>query len=525
MIITDDQQKGDFKMKRLTLVSMMIFPSEGIALAFALYFGKQVWPGIFIGQFFIAYLNNMGIFPSLLISSINSLEAIIAVILFSKWKLNKNLSSYRDFIGLFLMIIFILQPFSAILSNLTLWQFGIIENKQILSSVLSWWFGNTMGQFLYTPFLLTLFSRYKDIDLKDYLIAGIIWITYIYILVGIFHINSLLLILALTLPPIIYITFLRNISYGLFANVLISNALAIFDKSFISNKTSFNVIDYDLYVLISIVVIYIAGVIFDTQKKEHIRLQKIIEQEVEKNKKQQLLMMQQNRLAQMGEMISMIAHQWRQPLNNLAVLHQLIYLKYKRNKLDDKEMERFKNNTTLQVTAMSKTIDDFRNFFKPKENKKNFLINDVITNAIKIVEPLLNQHKIQIIKPNKINFTYFGYSNMIEHAILIILVNAKDALMEKKLEDKRISIEVDKKDNELIITISDNAGGVDKAIIDKIFDPYFSTKNEKNGTGLGLYMAKMMLTEYLNSDIYVHNNSEGAVFSIVLRGDFHEKLE
>ena len=507
------------------IVTAMIFPSEGIALAFVIYYGKWIWPGIFIGQFFIAYFNHMGITPSLLIASINSAEAVIAVTLFNRWKLHKNLSEYRDFILFAMMIVFILQPFSAVLSNFTLLSFGIIAGEDMFLALFHWWFGNVMGQLLYAPFLLTLFTNYKQINFKEYLLIGAVFGAYTHALIGIFQIHSLLLMLILALPIMIYIVYRRNIAYGFFLTVISSNVLAILGESFIASNGSFNVIDYDLYVLTSIVVVFTSGIIFDNQKKQKEELKKIIAQEVQKNKQQQLLMLQQNRLAQLGEMISMIAHQWRQPINNLALMHQFIYSKYKKDSLDDKTMEYFKKNAKLQVENMSQTIDDFRNFFKPQESKKEFFVSDVIEQTLKIIAPLFEKYKINIEVSQKTAAHFYGYQNALGHILVNILNNAKDALLERNIKDKKIKITVEKREEEVVISISDNAGGVDESILDKIFDPYFSTKNEKNGTGLGLYMAQVIALEYLNAQISVHNSEEGAVFTIILKKVLDEKIK
>ncbi|SFP93109.1 ATP-binding protein [Hydrogenimonas thermophila] len=507
------------------IISAVIFPSEGIALAFALFFGKKVWPGIFIGQFMIAYGNGIEIIPSIFVSSINSIEAIIAVTLFNKFNLNKNLEEFRDIIGLLLIIFFILQPFSAIMSNLSLYYFDVITKDDMLTSIFSWWFGNVIGQFLYTPFLLTLFNHYKNLNIKDYLFNGIIFGVYIYFLLNTFNISSPLLLLCLTLPILIYVVYKRNIAYGFFMNVIASHILSLNIGPFIYQSGSINIIDYNLYILTTIIVVFSAGMIFENQKKQEEWLQQIIKREVRKNREQQLLMLQQNRLAQMGEIISMIAHQWRQPINNLALLHQLIVSKYKKNSLDDKMIEYFKTNAKQQINMMSNTIDDFRNFFKPQENKKEYYIDEVIENILNIVRQLYSRHNIKISNIQKTKYKCFGYPNSLGHAILNIINNAKDALIEKNVTEKKITITVDEKDGDITITISDNAGGIPEDIIDKVFDPYFSTKNEKNGTGLGLYMTRMIITEHMNSKIFVHNSSEGAVFSIILKGDLCEKIK
>jgi len=269
--------------------------------------------------------------------------------------------------------------------------------------------------------------------------------------------------------------------------------------------------------------IRVSSVIDITELKDtHSKLEELnqtleskVKQEVEKNRQQQLLMLHQSRLAQMGEMISMIAHQWRQPLNTLSILSQTIILKYNINKLDDKMIEYFKINSNRQIQGMSKTIDDFRDFFKPEKEKIEFIINDVIDDTLDMVQPTFIQNQIDVIFDTTREFKTIGYPNELGQAILNIVNNAKDVLIDNNIKSRQIKIEL-REDENIILTISDNAGGVEEDIIDKIFDPYFSTKQEKNGTGLGLYMTKLIIEDHMGGKLSVSNDIDGARFRIKL---------
>jgi len=244
-----------------------------------------------------------------------------------------------------------------------------------------------------------------------------------------------------------------------------------------------------------------------------------VKNEVEKNKKQQLMIIQQSRLAQMGEMISMIAHQWRQPLNNLSILNNTIVLKYSKNKLDDEVIERYKDNSKKQIQLMSKTIDDFRNFFKPNKQKTSFEIHSIIENTFDILKPLFIKHNIIYKLDYKDVIRVQGYPNELGQALLNILSNSIDALLENKIQNKQIDIKLYKDKEFVYIELLDNARGIPEDILDRVFDPYFSTKNEKNGTGLGLYMTKMIIEEQMNGKIDVSNEQSGALFHIRLNLD------
>jgi len=227
----------------------------------------------------------------------------------------------------------------------------------------------------------------------------------------------------------------------------------------------------------------------------------------------------QNRLAQMGEMISMIAHQWRQPLNNLAILNQTIAFKYKRGLLSNQLMKEFNINSNKQIQDMSKTIDDFRNFFKQEKEKVNFCINDIINHIIDMLNPTFNKYDIFITFNSDKKFNLNGFPNELGQAIVNIINNSKDALIEEEIEYKKIDIRLKKKRDKIMIIIQDNGGGIPKEIMPKILDPYFSTKIEKNGTGIGLYMTKMIIEDHMNGKIIIQNSDNGAIFKLILKAD------
>ena len=503
------------------IVNIGLFASEGFALAFALHFGKKAFFGVLLGQFVLASINNVNAEVSFTIAIVNSTEALMGIYLFKKFKLNKDLNTFKDIIGLLLIIAFILQIYSAVLSNAALLLGGYITSKEYLFSSFSWWFGNVMGQFLLTPFLLTLFKEYKKIDYLNLVFYTSLFLIYMYVLEVIASIESPLLLLSLTIPLIIYITSKKGTFYGISFSV-ISSLVSSFSVNlemgaFYTYSSIENIINYNLFVLAHIFVALTAGALFHERRENEINLHLKIDKEVEKNKKQQLLMLQQSRLAQMGEMIAMIAHQWRQPLNNLSLVNQLLVSKYQKGKLDDKTIEYFNENSKKQIRQMSSTIDDFRNFFKSEKHKQKFSINSVITNILNMVESIYTNNNIKIDFYSEKEYHTVSYPNELGQAILNIINNAKDALIEKDSDDKYIHITLEETRENIIINITDNAGGIEDKIIDKIFDPYFSTKTEKNGTGLGLYITKIIIQEHMDAKIRVQNNDNGATFKIYLK--------
>ncbi len=250
----------------------------------------------------------------------------------------------------------------------------------------------------------------------------------------------------------------------------------------------------------------------------NLSLESRIKMEVEKNKQHQLVILQQSRHAQMGEMISMIAHQWRQPLNNLSMIIQGASLKHKLGKFNDELMKKLSNDAQKQIMQMSQTIDDFRYFFKQDKLEKEYSINTTILHMLELLKPVLKQENIAVETHFENDITIKGFSNKLGQALINILNNAKDALVENNsVKNKIITVVLKKELDNVVIVIEDNAGGIKDDIIDHIFDPYFSTKDEKNGTGLGLYMSKNIIEEHCHGKLSVENGSNGAIFEIVLK--------
>ena len=232
---------------------------------------------------------------------------------------------------------------------------------------------------------------------------------------------------------------------------------------------------------------------------------------------QQNLLIEQSKHAAMGEMISMIAHQWRQPLQAVSILVQKLPLtKMIDGEITDELVDSVVDDVGKQLTYMSKTIDDFRDFFKPNRNKESIDISILINKSLDFLEYLLKANSIKLNVKNDMNIEVFVYVNEIVQAIINIIKNSCDALNEHLIKEKIINISTIKDDDYINIMIEDNAGGIPTNVIGKIFEPYFSTKTNKNGTGLGLYMCKTIIEQHSNGVISVENTNIGAKFIIKL---------
>ncbi|KLD96335.1 sensor histidine kinase [Aliarcobacter butzleri] len=247
------------------------------------------------------------------------------------------------------------------------------------------------------------------------------------------------------------------------------------------------------------------------EKKLNTELEEKVIVETSKQKEQEQLLIQQTRLAAMGEMIGNIAHQWRQPLNALGLILQNLKFSYEIGELDEKMIDKSVKKATMLTENMSKTIDDFRNFFRPNKAKENFKINEGITKAVELIESTFEHNNIKLEKDFvSSDIEFFGFANEFSQVILNLLTNAKDAVLENKIENPLIIIQTKIDDEYIYISIKDNGLGIKDEIINKIFEPYFTTKDEGKGTGIGLYMSKIIIENNMNGKIEVKNEQNGA---------------
>ncbi|MBN2895793.1 MAG: HAMP domain-containing histidine kinase [Campylobacterales bacterium] len=228
------------------------------------------------------------------------------------------------------------------------------------------------------------------------------------------------------------------------------------------------------------------------------------------------MMLVQSRHAAMGEMIGIIARQWRQPLSVISLGASNILADVELDMIDPEHLKKIALDMMKQTGELSMTIEDFRNFFKPNKVKEFVNVDSVIDEALKILEKSLLNHHITIKKKMNSDTIIQIFSREFLQVLINIMSNAKDALIESGIDDPKISISTAEYRDFIEITICDNAKGINPDLIDKIFEPYFTTKSDKNGTGLGLYICKMILEKHLNGTIDVYNEN-GACFQIRLK--------
>lgn len=245
-----------------------------------------------------------------------------------------------------------------------------------------------------------------------------------------------------------------------------------------------------------------------------LKVQQGIEQAKQKDKK----ILEQAKLARIGSMISMIAHQWRQPLSQLSGILMELETTTRFKKVDNNYILNAIYKSDKMIEFMSNTINDFRNFYKPDKKKEDFYVSNACKKAINIIDATLENLGINLILDIKDDKKIFGYPTEFSQVILNIISNAKDILIERNIKNPKIEINIESKGFLSIITIKDNAGGIEEKNLEQIFDPYYSTKDSSKGTGLGLYISKLIIERNMGGDLSVSNNSEGAVFKIVVAG-------
>ena len=296
-------------------------------------------------------------------------------------------------------------------------------------------------------------------------------------------------------------------------------------------ETNYDSLNKLLFIIIGFILIFILFYRQYLLKKMNEELNEKIKIEMKKNEEKTRISIQQSRMASMGEMLENIAHQWRQPLSTISVAASGIEIKKELNILNDEELSDSLRHIKNATQYLSNTIDDFRNFFVKDKIPSNINIRNTLNKTIDLISSTLAKEEITLIR-NIQNINFTSYENELIQVLMNIFINAKDALANRKSE-KLIIVVIKQIEDNLVIKIKDNAGGVDSSIIDKIFEPYFTTKHQFNGTGIGLYMSKLIVEKHLIGEISVKNidfifNSKtyrGALFELVLPLNITNKKE
>ena len=259
-------------------------------------------------------------------------------------------------------------------------------------------------------------------------------------------------------------------------------------------------ISFILTIILVIVSFYISKLI----EKKFLTYQKDLEDEIDKTIEKEKLLVQQSKMATMGEMIGSIAHQWKQPLSLISTSNGMLRLNMEVKTFPKESLEQSINNIDNSVKSLAQTIDDFRNFFNPNKKKELFKISSVVNKTLQLIKPQFTNNDIKIVQDID-DVEICVVENELLQTLINLLKNSKDEFEEKKdMETKLLKITVKKQKEKAVIKIVDNAGGIPKEILPNIFDAYFTTKEQKGGSGIGLYMSKQII-ENMNGEISVEN--------------------
>jgi len=245
-------------------------------------------------------------------------------------------------------------------------------------------------------------------------------------------------------------------------------------------------------------------------------LEKKVEEELAKNRAKDIMLIQQNRRAALGEMLDHIAHQWKQPINNISLIAQDLEEAGSCGELTDEYLSSAVRTTRTLLEHMTQTIDVFRDFYKPEKTKTVFCLKDSIDMAIGFITPALRAHSIAVELDIAPNLTAVGYPKEYAQVLLNILGNARNALVERKIAKPIIKLAAFSENGKAVVTVTDNAGGIPGKNVGKLFDPYFTTRKTAGGTGIGLYMSKNIIEKNMAGKLCAANVEGGAQFRIEL---------
>ena len=245
-----------------------------------------------------------------------------------------------------------------------------------------------------------------------------------------------------------------------------------------------------------------------------------VKDEISKNEEKQKVMFWQSRLASLGQMLANIAHQWRQPLTELNLA--MFSMKKAARNDDEKELSKFYDESKNIIKNMSQTIDDFTNFFRPQKEKYPFKLSNSINESLTLLDNIIKAEMISV-KTDLEEMEVLGVSNELTQVIINLIKNSTDAFVSNGILIREINIKTKKEKDFALIEVQDNAGGISKENIEKIFEPYFTTKHQSRGTGLGLFMSKMICEQGLDGYLDVKSKKGLTTFSIKIPLVYNEK--
>jgi len=427
-----------------SVASLGLFAPEGIALGFVLFYGVRVVGGVFLGQLIFALYQHLDILSSFEISLINSIEEVIAYFLLSKLNFDKSLNRFEDFVKLIIVILFVLQPFSAFFSAIALLSNNAITQNEFFSTIYRWWFGNITGDIIFSLIVLS-FLNTKRISAKNFIIS---FFYLIYLTILFYVIKNVLLLLILVLIPSFYLLdkFGKSITPFLTLTIVVLSMLSVYFRigAFTFQSMYDNTLNFNLFVIVSTIVIMMASIIIEKEKNINKKISQEIQKALEKNRRQELELYKKDRYKLLSEFISLIAHHWRQPLNNISLLSQMVVLNYKKDKLNDEFIDYFKKNIAEEVDEVSKKIEVFKSYVMENDGEM-FEINKTLNDLLELFFPIYNALNKNISLLCSERLSVYGKRN----DFMLIILTVLDILL--KSDKKDIQIECLKKDSFIVL--------------------------------------------------------------------------
>jgi len=481
------------------IISISVFAPEGFALAAVLLFGYRLWPGIFLGQLILAQINGLDVVSSLGIAGLNSLEAILAVWLFKHFSLSTKLERPRDFIGLFAIITLILQPLTALLGSAILLMSSVTVWADFWQNVFSWWFGNIMGQLLFTPMLLLLYHHWKRIKMGHLLVSSLVVFIANYGLLVFIPTDSLAIVLSITMPLFTLLILYKDLLYAITAVVMLalSSLYATHEGiGFFTHKNMLdNIVELNFFILAHFLTVVIIGSLVSERNRlrEHACV----------SKHEKII----------GTLIGGVAHHLN---NDLMVILGSLSLALNQDKEDKTSVKELLTIAKGQSQKSAQLIDQLLVFVQGDSTRQERLhFNEYLDSTLNILIETRGYKDVFFdIYITEVPLYVMASASRMYQVLLQILDNAYDAL--KQGSKPQIRIVLEQQDSELCLRIEDNGCGISQSNLDYILGPFFTTKDVGAGTGLGLSVVKGIVQSHAGRIEVTSEDGQGTAVSIYL---------
>ena len=515
------------------IVTLVVFAAEGFALAFALRYGYRIWPGIFLGQLVLALYNDLPLLAALMISAINSMEAMIAVYLFRRFRLQQSLPRLRDLGGLILLIFLVCQTFSASLGVGTLWLTGILPADQLSTAWLYWWFGNSMGQLLITPLLLSAFNRQNFTHLHP--VHMVSAACFALVTSGIFfsqyHHTGIALEFALFTPMLVLLAAWGGLFIATLCTAIIATntlyATSVLLGPFVENGDPL-LLDLNLFLIGTALSAQLVAVLFEERRQDKLALQRYIDREKQRSAGKQQKLEEQLRQAQKMEAVGRLAGGVAHDYNNMLSII-IGYTDLALHKVKDRDIL-YKYLSTI-LSAANRSADITRQLltFARKQTiaPKVIDLNEHIEKAMSMLSRLIGEH-IRIRLDLQADLWRLNIDPVqVDQILTNLCVNSRDAISDQghiNITTENVTLtDVDcdqfadcMPGDYVLLSHLDSGSGMDPQTLEHAFDPFYTTKDINEGTGLGLSMIYGIITQ---NGGFVHVDSHpgrGTRFDIYL---------